>query len=238
MTIAQDVQKLSISPIIELYELDLTTIPGASTIYFWSPNVNKNGAAVRFGGQDYTPWPVSLTGLSKTGKGQIPRPTLVVGNLTRELTAKALLYDDIVGAKFTRRRTLEKYLDAFNFPGNVNPTADPTAEFVREIYYIDRKAHESQEYMEFELASPMDVHGVMLPGRQVVQNYCPFIYKDATSGCTYTPAGSYWKADDTPTAVAGEDVCGHRLASCKLRNGSNAIGLPFGGFPGAGLFSL
>lgn len=236
MTIAQDVQKLSVSPIIELYQLDLTTIPGLTDVYYWTPQVNKLGAQVVWKGQAYTPWPISLSGLGKTGKGQIPRPTLILGNISRLITAIALVNDDIVGAKFTRRRTLEKYLDAVNFPGGVNPTADSNAEFPMEIYYVDRKSKETREFVEFELASPMDVHGVKLPGRQVVQNYCPFIYKDATSGCDYTPAGSYWDANDLPT-TAGNDVCGHRLASCKLRNGSNANGLPFGGFPAAGLLS-
>ncbi len=234
MTLATDVQQLSVSPIIELYELDLTTIPGLATVYHWASQVNDVGGQVTFGGQAYTPMPISLTGLSKTGKGQIPRPTLTIGNITRLITAEALANDDLVGAKFTRRRTLKKYLDAINFVGNTNPTADPSAEFPREIYYIDRKAKETSEYVEFELASPLDVHGVRLPGRQVVQNYCPFIYKDAASGCDYTPAGSYWDANDNVTTV-GNDVCGHRLTSCKLRNASNPNGLPFGGFPAAGL---
>jgi lambda family phage minor tail protein L len=235
MSINADVQKLELTAIVEFYILDLTPIPGASDIYYWTPNLNALGAAVRWKGQDYTPWPVELTGLSKTGKGQIPRPTLTIGNITRLLTSLVLLRDDIVGARFTRRRTLYKYLDAVNFAGGVNPTADPTAEFPVEIYYVDRKASETPEGVQFELASPMDVHGVYLPNRQIVQNYCPFIYKNANSGCNFVSSGTYWKADDTTTLSAGEDVCGHRLNSCKIRHANTTVGLPFGGFPGVGL---
>jgi hypothetical protein len=35
----------------------------------------------------------------------------------------------------------------------INPTEDFSAEFPREIYYIDRKSAENREIVEFELAS-------------------------------------------------------------------------------------
>jgi phage-related protein len=35
----------------------------------------------------------------------------------------------------------------------LNPTEDTSAEFPREIYYIDRKSAENREIVEFELAS-------------------------------------------------------------------------------------
>ena len=55
--------------------------------------------------------------------------------------------NDLTGATVTRIRTLARYLDSINFPGNTNPlgTPDPTAEFPQEIYKIDRKSAENRE---------------------------------------------------------------------------------------------
>ena len=52
--------------------------------------------------------------------------------------------NDLTGATVTRIRTMARFLDAVNFPGNSNPlgTPDPTAEFKRQIYVIDRKSSE------------------------------------------------------------------------------------------------
>jgi hypothetical protein len=41
----------------------------------------------------------------------------------------------------------------------INSTEDLTAEFPREIYYIDRKAAENRDLIEFELASAFDLVG-------------------------------------------------------------------------------
>lgn len=117
---------------------------------------------------------------------------------------------------------------------SANPTADPTAQLPDEVYYIDRKATENKVVIEFELAAAFDVAGVQLPRRAVVQNVCPWKYRvaDESSGCTYIGT-NYFDASDNAVASAGQDVCGKRLTSCKLRHG--VIPLPFGGFPGAGL---
>ena len=85
--------------------------------------------------------------------------------------------------------------------------------------------------MRFELASKFDLPGVYLPRRQVVSSVCQWAYR--SSECSYT-GSNYWKADDTSTTNANEDVCGKRLESCKLRFSGTNANLPFGGFPGAG----
>ena len=67
--------------------------------------------------------------------------------------------NDLTGATVTRIRTLARYLDSINFPGNTNPlgTPDPTAEFPQEIYKIDRKSAENREVVTFELAAVFDL---------------------------------------------------------------------------------
>jgi lambda family phage minor tail protein L len=137
----------------------------------------------------------------------------------------------LIGAKVTRIRTLKKYLDASNFSGGTNATADPYAEFPREIFIIDRKVAENRAVVSFELSATFDVAGVKLPRRQIIQNICPWTYKG--EGCGYTGT-SYFDINDNPVSSVTSDVCGHRLSSCKLRFGANAE-LPYGGFPSAGL---
>jgi len=85
--------------------------------------------------------------------------------------------------------------------------------------------------VSFELAATFDVAGVKLPRRQIIQNICPWTYKG--EGCGYTGT-DYYDIDDNEVENVANDVCGHRLSSCKLRFGENAE-IPYGGFPSAGL---
>jgi len=59
----------------------------------------------------------------------------------------------------------------------VNPlgTPDPTAEFPREIYKIDRKATENREVVQFELAAPFDLAGIRAPKRLCTRDNFPSI---------------------------------------------------------------
>ena len=52
---------------------------------------------------------------------------------------------------------------------------DPNAEFPREVYSIDRKATETREVVEFELAAPTDLAGVRIPKRQCTRTIFPSI---------------------------------------------------------------
>ncbi len=112
-----------------------------------------------------------------------------------------------------------------------NPTADPTAGFADEVWFINRKSGENKIFAEFELSTSFDVQGVKIPRRQTIQNVCPWKYKSAE--CGYVPGAMFTDAD-VSTANPALDKCGKRLASCKLRFGTYAQ-LPYGGFPGVGL---
>ena len=54
-------------------------------------------------------------------------------------------------------------------------TPDPTAEFKRQIYTVDRKAAENREVVEFELAAAIDLAGVRAPKRQCTRALFPSI---------------------------------------------------------------
>ena len=229
LKITSELQKLEPSAIIELFELDLT--PFGGDIYYFHAGTNNLTASLVWQSQAYSPFPIQVTGFEFNGKGQIPRPTLVVANVTSLITTLVLAYDDLLGAKVTRKRTMVKYLDAVNFAGGVNPTADSTAEFPDDIYFVERKVTENKEAVEFELAASFDVQGVQLPRRQIIQNICPWKYRSSECGYAGT---SYFDTSDVPVGTLASDVCGKRLSSCEARFGENNP-LPFGGFPAAGL---
>lgn len=224
-TITEELQSMSPSAIIEMYELD-ATIQGAGILRFHA-GINGVMQPLVWAGQTYSPLPIAASGFDTTIKGSLPRPKMQISNSGSLMSYEVMTYDDLVGAKLTRRRTFAKYLDAVNFTGGVNASADVNQKYPDDIWYVDQKTSENMLMIEWTLASPFDLIGVMLPRRQVIQNSCPWAYRG--SECGYTGA-AYFDTNDVSTSQAS-DVCGKRLSSCKARYGTYAV-LPFGGFPG------
>jgi lambda family phage minor tail protein L len=180
--IFSSLQDINPSAIIELFTLQLSTsLHGENTIYRFhaGSNLNANGKIV-WKGNEYLRFPVQVSGFAFQ-KGQLPRPKLIISNATGLITSILLSVNetttgnDLTGATVTRIRTLAKFLDAVNFADGTNVTADPDAEFPQEIYSIDRKATETREIVEFELAAPTDLAGVRIPGRQATRSIFPSI---------------------------------------------------------------
>lgn len=213
-----DLQKLSHSGIISLYTLDLTAIGGG---VFRFCNLNESdGSDVSFGGIAYTAIPIEAEGFEVNSSGQIPTPILRISNVFGVITGLIGQYEDIVGAKLTRRRTLVKHLDG-------QPNANGNAHFPDDIWYVERKTAEDKTQVEFQLSSSLDLDGVELPLRLMIQDTCLWTYRE--DGCGYGGT-QYFDEFDVPTS-AENDRCGKRLTSCRLRFGQFAV-LPFGGFPG------
>jgi len=225
-----DVQTLEPGALIETLELDATAISGDLLRFHGYTQI----ADIIWQGNTYKPWPLKLEGIEKNSQ-QPERPTITVGNIDGSISAACLAFEDLVGAKLTRHITLGKYLDAANFPDG-NSTADPTQEMPPDVYIVERKASETNEAVQFELASPLNLDGVVVPGRQIIAGVCPWLaiggYRGPFCGYAGPPVA---EADDTPTSDPTLDKCGGRVSSCKLRFGSDPDGLPYGGFPAAGL---
>ena len=144
-------------------------------------SLNANGDII-WAGNQYLKMPIQAEGFAFQ-KGQLPRPTLTISNALGTITAILLNVNsittgnDLTGATVTRIRTLARYLDSINFPGNTNPlgTPDPTAEFPQEIYKIDRKSSENREAVQFELAAVFDLAGIRAPKRQCTRTEFPSI---------------------------------------------------------------
>ena len=228
----EELAKLNPSAIIELFEVHLdNTLHGSSDVYRFHAGANADvDGNVVFNGNAYTRIPVKADGFEMTNTGTLPRPTLTISNLDGTMTTLLLLVNattagnDLGGAEVRRIRTLKKFLDG-------EAAADPNAKFPDERWFIDRKANESRDSVTFELASKFDLAGQKLPKRQIVANVCQWVYR--SSECSYT-GSNYFDVNGNSVPSLSEDVCGKRVASCKLRFGNTAQ-LPFGSFPGAGL---
>ena len=182
--IVSDLQKVNPSAVIELFTLTLdNSLHGATTTYrFHAGTSLKDNGEIIWQGNAYTRFPVQAEGF-QYGKGQLPRPTLTFSNALGTISAILLLVNqtttgnDLTGATVKRIRTQAKFIDAANFPSNVNPygTPDNTAEFPQEIYIIDRKSAENRTVVSFELAAVFDMAGVRAPKRQCTRSEFPSI---------------------------------------------------------------
>lgn len=189
--LATEIQKLEPSAMIELFVLDATALGG--DVFRFHSGTNNLISNVVWQGETYVRFPVQIQGFEFNGRGQFPRPKLRVANVYSTITQIILNFNDLLGAKVTRKRTMAKFLDAVNFAGSVNPDADDTAEFPDDIYYVDRKSQENREVVEFELAASIDLAGVSLPRRQIIQNSCIWRYRGAECGYAGFPL---WDQND------------------------------------------
>lgn len=219
-----DLQGLQGDAIIDLWVLDLAPVDGAVApadrfIRFcnW---VVADGKPVKHAGQLYLAIPYQASGFDLKTDGVPPNPSIVLGNIGLEWTSLVNTWNDLVGAKLTRRRMMARHLD-----DGANP--DPNAHWPDEDWTIQQKEEEGKLTVTFKLSTAFDLDGVMLPRRRALRYTCPWVYRG--EGCDYM-GGPVADAKDQPVTNYDDDKCGKRLASCRLRFENNS--LPFGGFPG------
>ncbi len=155
-----------------------STLTDATVFLFHAGNNMKDSGDIVWQSNTYSRMPCQATGFKYSGKGLLPRPTLTFSNLLGTITTIILRVNlttpfiDLQRAKVTRRRTLSRFLDATNFPSSVNPygTPDPTAELPREVYFIDKKATENRNIVEFEMVTSFDLAGVGAPKKLVTRD--------------------------------------------------------------------
>ena len=170
---------------------------GSADITWYSLNDESNFGSTtsgHYGQQTYSAFPVESEGWEVRGTGSLPRPQVKFANINQYWSANLANFDDLIGAKVIRRRTLEKYL-----------STNPPVEFNRDVYYIERKAAETPIYVEFELTSAFDVQGVKLPRRSIIAARCPWKYKDTDQG------GWDWPADNKYTITTEGTATEHTL---------------------------
>ena len=178
MTIEADLQQGWHDAIVELIDLDLSTITSdPADIFYFTNQLKPDDTKIQWKGNVYEPIPIAAAGYEKSTTGQIAQPTLTVANVLGTFTQVINELDDLVGAKVTRRRTLGKYLDG-------EPNADPLQEFPIDVFYIERKTQETSMVISWQLASVLDLEGLKLPRRIITQNYCQWRYRGSECGFT------------------------------------------------------
>lgn len=181
MSLTVDVQQGWHDAIIELFDIDLSPITGSSSdVYYFTNQTREDGSPIQWQGRTYSPLPIISAGYEKSTTGQIAQPSLTVANILGTFSELIKDYDDLVGAKVTRRRTLAKYLDD-------QASSDPLQEFPVDIYYIERKAQETALTITWDLASVLDLEGLKLPRRIITQNLCLWRYRSSECGYTGAP---------------------------------------------------
>ncbi|HCT1400113.1 TPA: phage minor tail protein L [Morganella morganii] len=248
--ITNDYQKLEPGNAVRLFEVDGTAFGAPDILRFHAYNIPHTEAEITaaggdpeklpaksiwWQGEEYRAWPVLIDGIEASTTGSGAQPKLSVANLDGSITALCLAYDDMLKAKVTIHDTLAHYLDAANFPDG-NPSADPTQEKVS-VFYIDSKSSETNEVIEFDLASPMDLQGVLIPTRQLhaMCTWCIRGKYKSGDGCDYAGQNGYFDKHGNRVDDPAQDQCSGMLnTGCFPRFGKNNP-IPFGGFPGTSL---
>jgi len=200
------------SALIVLYELEYVS---GSFAYFFagfseeieggSPEIEqvqfrefRTGAYVPGTVLTYTAIPIEAEGFDVQSDGAYSRPTLTIANLKSVFTDAigGLSYEDLIGAKITKRTTMYKYLVGES--SDVGPGLAPI-EYPRTVFYIDRIKEKNPIRVTFELAAPFDLAGITLPRRVVIGGACPFKYKGASRDVSIDAriGGCDWRASYT-----------------------------------------
>jgi lambda family phage minor tail protein L len=141
-SLAFELNNLTPSAIITLFEIDLTRVLDAKSIPDLSEgkvqsgfnqatpdntlrfhnNIKVFNSTVIWQGNTYIPAPIQATGFENSSRGTLPTPILSISSQSETgtdqlalLRYEILKLGDIIGAKVTRRRTFAKYLDWDNF---------------------------------------------------------------------------------------------------------------------------
>lgn len=239
-----DLQKLSVTGLVTLYELDATKL-GAGIMRWhghvsfedWAlinPDIKAVKSDIIWQGQTYSPIPIQSDGLEMRGDGRASTPSLAIANnlngLQGAISALCLRHDDFAGAKLTVINTMAKYLDAANFAAG-NPQA--ANEYRKQLWYVEQKTSENASAVTFELSNPVDFEGARIPSREIT-SFCHWCVhgRYRQSECQYMGTDMFTE-DGTPTNSPELDKCGGRLVDCRLRNNEGR----FGGFPSSSLVS-
>lgn len=184
MSIENEVRQGWHDAIIEMFEIDLSTIAdGFSGQYFLTNEIMPDDSFVQWKGQTYTAFPIQAGGFDISTKGQMPQPEITVANVFGSFSSVVSSADDLIGAKVTRRRTLFKYLDN-------GPSPDSSQEFPDDIFYIERKTSETNLSITWQLASKIDLEGLLLPRRVITQNHCLWRYRGPECGYSGPPVAN------------------------------------------------
>lgn len=233
-------QSLYPGEIITLVEVDGTRF-GAQIYRFHNENIQytpeelmqarQTGTLppkeITFQGETYGARPFGITGIGFTSNGKAEKPQLTVSNLDSQVSAMIRNYNGMMQAKVTIWITSSDMMD-----GNGNVAAGA---YRKLVYYIERPSFCNQTIARFDLTSPYDMDGIMIPSR-ISQSVCYWAQRGwyrSGKGCGYNGANKFDK-DNNPVTDPSQDFCAGTVTACKLRFGNTAE-LDFGGCATASL---
>lgn len=175
---------LSIEPSAQICFFQLYVL-NEGPLYFHS---GENGIEKKliFQGQEYEYVPIKASGFKLNADGKLPRPKLQISNVNGKMSTISRHFKDFIGSRLIRIRTFLKFLDAENFPNNINPHGDPDpdARLSNDEYIVNIKNVENNQLIEYELRSPLDLEKAMLPGRRIMPSNCCWVYREK-KGCGF-----------------------------------------------------
>ena len=167
----------------------------------------------------YSSLPIDFTGWEQKSEGTYARPAITFVNILTTFSDALGNFDndDLIGRKIVRRKTLAIHLD--NAGGTAHGAPAAPTEFPVQSYVIDRIASMDATTVTFELASPFDVSGVMIPARSILPNACCWSYQAAatdTPFATSTGACTWKLAANNNGVVAFFDARNSLFASTAI----------------------
>lgn len=207
MSLIAALTTLTPGTLVHMYEIEKAD---GSFIRFSSYNHANNNPIQMYDYNDnaqlntYYTLPIHADGFEKNQSGAIARPKINISTATDstnpEVSFKKAVGTDfhsLLGKKVIRRTTMEKYLKG----GSADTGAgSQPIEFSREVWIIDKVSSEDAMSIEFELNSPFDLDGVLVPKRTIVGNGCAWEYQGACptkkesqkiGGCSWHTYGNY-----------------------------------------------
>ena len=257
-----DLQKLSVTGRVTLYELDATKL-GAG-IFRWHGHMSREEWQYLFKfanqaeftdsayqitntgtedivrrdiiwqGQTYSPMPIQTDGLEVRGDGKASTPSLALANnIDGVQGAISALCLQYSDFAGARLTVINTMAKYLDAANFTDGNPQAANEYRKQVWYCEQKTSENRLAVTFELSNPVDFEGARIPSREIT-NYCHWGVHNRYRGqeCKYMGVARFTK-EGRPTADPKLDQCGSRLSDCRLRNNEQN----FGGFPSSALLS-
>ena len=258
--LTSDLQKLSVTGLVTLYELDASKL-GAGImrwhghmsaedwqfIYRYTDKAQFTSMTRRttptgkedvvrqdiiWQGQTYSPIPIQSDGLEMRGDGKASTPSLAIANNLNGIQgAISALCLRYEDFAGAKLTVINTLAKYLDAANFTDGNPQAANEFRKQLWYVETKTSENASAITFELSNPVDLEGARIPSREIT-SYCHWCVRGRyrMSECAYIGTARFTE-DGTPTTNAALDRCGGRLSDCRLRNNSER----FGGFPSSSL---
>lgn len=262
--LSSDLQKLSVSGLITLYELDATKLGGevmrwhghvsyedwryiyefTDKTQFTSVNRKTEPKGVEdivrrdiiWQGESYTPVAIQTDGLEVRGDGRPSSPTLLIANEIDGNVGAVTIMCALYKDFAGATLKVTRLLAKYLDAANFGG-GNPTAnptEFTSQYWTIEQKTEEQFETVTFELASPLAAQRIQIPTINIT-SYCTWAVRNQyRSEYCGYTGAAMFTKEGEPTDNPALDKCGGRLSDCKKRFGENNE-LGFGGYPASNL---